>query len=326
MLPSFLAELRERDVKLWADGEQLRCDAPAGVLTAELRAQLASRKTEILTFLRAADALSRQQRAIVPLQPRGTRPPIFGVAGHNGDVFCYRALARYLGDDQPFFGLEPPGLDGESRPLTRIADLAAYFTTQIRSFQPAREGPYVIAGYCAGGAVALEVGRELREGGADVTVLLFGSPFPTWYRRPSQWQWRLARLVERARERVRSRVWVSPWRWRRYVERKRRDQRERREAARTAAQDPVLVRRGKVERATLAALRRYTPPPPDRFDGRLRLFWPSQTWLPSAGAQWRMLAADCEEYFGPEGCAGDTMLLEPHAREFAELVTQTLGA
>ncbi len=322
MLPAFLAELRERDVQLWADGEQLRCAAPAGVLTPELRAELASRKTEILSFLRAGEALALQQRAIVPLQSGGTRTPIFGVAGHNGDVFCYRALARYLGDDQPFFGLEPPGLDGASAPLTRIADLAAYFITQIRAFRPV--GPYIVAGYCAGGATAFEVGRELLRGGADVTVVLLGSPFPTWYRFPHQQWWRLARLLERAGERVRSLAWVSPGRWRQYLERKRRYRRERRDSAELAVQDPVRGRRRAVERATLAALRRYAPP--SGFAGRLRLFWPSQTWLPSAGPLWRGLAEDCEEYFGPEGCAGDTMLLEPHAREFADLVREALRA
>ena len=125
MVPAFLAELRSRDVEVWADGDHLRCAAPAGVLTLDLRNQLQQRKSEILEFLRSATALAQQQRAIVPLQPRGTRPPVFGVAGHNGDVFCYRALAAHLGDEQPFFGLQPPGLDGLTEPLASVADLAA---------------------------------------------------------------------------------------------------------------------------------------------------------------------------------------------------------
>ena len=110
-------------------------------------------------------AVAHQQRAIVPLQPmirtEGTRTPIFAVPGHNGDVFCYRALARALGEDQPFYGLQPPGLDGESEPLTRIEDLAAYFAAQIRAFLP-QGRCVVIAGFCAGGTVAFELAMPLR--------------------------------------------------------------------------------------------------------------------------------------------------------------------
>src|SRR6185503_5299695 len=135
-VPTLLAELRDRDIQLVADGDRLRCSAPANALTPDLRVQLQQRKNDILEFLRSAEVLSRQQRAIVPLQPHGWRIPVFAVAGHNGDVFCYRALAEHLGDDQPFYGLEPPGRDGQSDPLTCVEDLAAYFAAQIRSFRP----------------------------------------------------------------------------------------------------------------------------------------------------------------------------------------------
>ena len=116
----FLVELRSRDIRVWPEGDQLRCSAPAGALTPELREHLRQRKSEIVEFLSAAAATARQQRAIVPLQPRGERVPVFAVGGHNGDVFCYRALAEHLGDDQPFFGLQPPGVDGRKDVLREV--------------------------------------------------------------------------------------------------------------------------------------------------------------------------------------------------------------
>ncbi len=164
-LQRFLADLHERGVHLYAEGDRLRCTAPPGVLTPQLRDRLQQHKDEILEVLRSGAALARQQRAIVPLERRGTRTPVFAVAGHNGDVFCYRALAQHLGDHQPFFGLEPPGLDGRSEPLTRVEDLAAYFAEQIRAFQP--DGQYILAGFCAGGTVAFELARQLLQGGAS---------------------------------------------------------------------------------------------------------------------------------------------------------------
>ncbi|MGF1482019.1 MAG: amino acid adenylation domain-containing protein [Cyanophyceae cyanobacterium] len=47
----FLADLAKRDIKLWVEEGRLRCNAPKGVLTADLRAQLQERKAEILAFL-----------------------------------------------------------------------------------------------------------------------------------------------------------------------------------------------------------------------------------------------------------------------------------
>src|SRR5438477_7216938 len=311
----FLAVLRDRDIQVWTEGDRLRCSAPAGTLTAELRRELGERKNEILKFLRSAQLLTQQQRAIVPLQSRGTRTPVFAVAGHNGDVFCYRALAQQLGDDQPFFGLEPPGLDGRSEPLRRVEDLAAYFAEQMRAFQP--HGPYILAGFCAGGTVAFELARQLSRGGASIRcVALFGCPDPTWYRLPSQLGWRLRQQMTRVAGHARAFRSLS---WRElssYIAERRRQRRALRATADAAALDPVLVRRAAVERATIAAIRRYRPAP---FAGRLSLFLPCPGWLPSATPVWASLAECTDEYVGPTGCDNDTMLRPPFAAHFAAL-------
>jgi amino acid adenylation domain-containing protein len=47
----FIDHLRGLDVKLSAEGDRLRCNAPDGVLTSELREELAQRKQEILKLL-----------------------------------------------------------------------------------------------------------------------------------------------------------------------------------------------------------------------------------------------------------------------------------
>jgi len=51
-VPELVAQLRHLDVRLHADGDRLRCSAPKGVLTAELREQLSIRKGELLAWLR----------------------------------------------------------------------------------------------------------------------------------------------------------------------------------------------------------------------------------------------------------------------------------
>jgi thioesterase domain-containing protein len=311
---TFLEELRSRDIQVWQDGGQLRCNAPSGVLTPDLRDALRQRKGDIVEFLRSAEAFARQQRAIVPLQQQGSRTPVFAVPGHNGDVFLYRALAQHLGDDQPFFGLQPPGLDGHSEPLQSVDDLAAYFAAQIRAFRP--NGPYIIAGYCAGGTIAYELARQLLQQGASISfVIMFAGAHPMWYRfLPQQWE-RIALRAKRLRKHVVALASGSYRESRLYITEK---LGRRADANRLAGPDPILTLRGRLKQITAAAVRRYEP---RDFAGRLCQVVPSKSCVISGDPMllWRKVAPHMEEYYGPDGCEGDIMLLEPHVRPFAEV-------
>jgi thioesterase domain-containing protein len=319
-IATFLHELRNRDIWLRAEGEQLRCSAPAGALTAELRELLRLRKSEILEFLRAADSIARQPEAIVPLRAQGRRVPVFALGGHNGDVYAFRDLARHLGEDQPFFGLWPPGLDGHSEPLARIEDLAAYFAAQMRSLR--RDGPYIIAGYCGGGAAAFELARQLAQGGAQVSFLaLFGCPHPTLYRfNLPYWSKRVLKHTQvlaalpsfdEQRKYVAGRI-------RARLEQVRRERNPQ-------GDDPVSLMKFKFEQVTLAAVRSYTP---GRFTGRVCLFIPNRQWWSAKGAavRWRSAAPRTEDYYGPDSVDPDRMLDEPHAPHFAELFKRCCDA
>jgi thioesterase domain-containing protein len=319
-LQPFLAELHRRDVRLTVDGDRLRCKAPAGVLTAGLRDQLKERKSEILALLRSAQAVALQPQAVVPLQPRGKRTPVFAVPGHYGDVFGYRALALRLGDDQPFFGLEPPGLDGASAPLTKVEDLAAYYAAQIQATQPA--GPYVIAGHCAGGAIAFELAQQLQQRGATVRLLvLFACPYPTYYRIAPQLKQAAVQQVQRIGRHARALTKLSFPQARQYIAGKLRRLQGERDAGHAAMADPVLVRRAVVSRATVAAIRRYTPV---GYAGRVSLILPNREWLHSGAEplRWRSVAPQAEHSFGPDECNPDLLLMEPDAGPIADLFRQ----
>lgn len=315
---ALLEDLRRRDIHVWADGERLRCNAPAGAMTPQLRDQLRQRKHALLEFLRSAGTLTRQPRAIVPLEPRGTRTPIFGVAGHNGDVFCYRALAHHLGDDQPFYGLQPPGLDDGSEPLTRIEDIAAYFAQQMRALRAS--GPCIIAGYCTGGMIAFELGRQLLREGMQVGLLaLFGAPYPTRYRRLPLLQDRLEQRAQGLAQHVGALAARPPRDWPGYIAAWRRDRAARRAADCANERDPLIRRRVKLEDATVAAARGYAPAP---FHGRACLYLPGRDWVRTRNQplRWRSLVQSPEEYYGPVGCDSNNMLREPYAAQFAELL------
>jgi thioesterase domain-containing protein len=317
MVASLLAELRNRDIRIRAEGNRLQCDAPAGALTPELREALKQRKSEIIEFLRTAETLVRQQRAVVPLQPLGTGTAVFGVGGHNGDVFCYRAFVSALGGEHPFFGLQPPGLDGQSEPIPDVEALARYFAEQVTSFRS--DGPYSIAGFCAGGSIAFELARQLAARGEPVRVVaLFGCPFPSAYRAIPQLRMRLTRDVGRINAHARALAGLSLRGQYEYIARKLEQRRARMAASRPLESDAVLALRARVEKATLAAVGRYEPKP---FPGVLGLFLPNRAWAdsPDLPLRWRTVAQSAEAYFGPDECNGDLMLREPYAPVFAEL-------
>jgi len=50
----FVAELQARGIRVWAEGERLRYDAPAGGLTPDLRDQLRARKAALLEYFEQA--------------------------------------------------------------------------------------------------------------------------------------------------------------------------------------------------------------------------------------------------------------------------------
>ncbi|HEY3319088.1 MAG TPA: thioesterase domain-containing protein, partial [Planctomycetota bacterium] len=115
--------------------------------------------------------------SLVPMQTKGSRPPFYCVHPVGGNVLCYHDLARGLGEDQPVYGLQAPGLDGEQGFNFRIEELARQHVREIRQFQP--DGPYYLGGASMGGLVAFEIAQQLVEQGAEVGLLaLFDTPGP----------------------------------------------------------------------------------------------------------------------------------------------------
>ncbi|MGH8002354.1 MAG: thioesterase domain-containing protein, partial [Brasilonema sp.] len=107
--------------------------------------------------------------SLVAIQPNGSKPPLFCIHPRGGEILCYRSLAMHLGSDQPVYGLQPQGLDGEQPLLTRVEDMAALYIKEMQTIQP--KGPYYIAGYSFGGIVAYEIAQEFYRQGEKVGIL-----------------------------------------------------------------------------------------------------------------------------------------------------------
>lgn len=126
---------------------------------------------------------SQTAHCLVEITPAttGARPPFFCVHPAGGDVLCFFPLARHLGPDQPFYGLQARGLEDEHDPFPTIEEMAAAYIEELRRVQPA--GPYRLGGWSFGGLAAFEMARQLRAAGQEVALLAVidtGPGVPEW--------------------------------------------------------------------------------------------------------------------------------------------------
>ncbi len=123
---------------------------------------------ELASYLEQPAAAERSP-TLIPIQEGGERTPFFCVHGFGGGVLGYADLARLLGSNQPFYGLQAAGLTGDEDVDESIERMASRYVAAMREVQPS--GPYLIGGYCFGGVVAFEMARQLEAVGDSVPLV-----------------------------------------------------------------------------------------------------------------------------------------------------------
>lgn len=112
---------------------------------------------------------------IVPIQPGGTRPPIYGIHVLGTNECFFRPLAAELGPDQPVLGLSVGPLTKDA-PIT-VEDTADLYFRNIQAHQP--EGPLCLAAVSQGSFIAYHLAQLLVAAGRDVRMLaLFDAAGP----------------------------------------------------------------------------------------------------------------------------------------------------
>ena len=281
---------------------------------------------EVPTIEGLADAIRQGSRpasgrSLVAIQPAGSRPPLFVVPGVGGSVLGYHTLARLLGPEQPFYGLQSRGLDGTRQPLDSIERIASEYLAEIREVQPS--GPYHLIGMCMGGVVAYEMAQQLRAAGQAVRFLGLLETWP-----PDV----ASTLPRRLAARAPALLALVATRLQLYAETLRRLRgRERLRylggrlkllADLLAGRDPFRGARGElaqraVARANLRAFGRYLPRP---YHDRVVLFWAEGRQVtPGADLRrrWLELALGGVEVRTAPGDDSGLMLTEPHVRALA---------
>jgi thioesterase domain-containing protein/acyl carrier protein len=114
---------------------------------------------------------------LVEIQRGSFKQPLFLVHPVGGHVYIYRDLARYLGSDQPVFGIQAHASDGETESFAKVEEMAARYIEAVRVQQP--EGPYFFGGSSFGGTVAFEMAQQLNAQGEKIALLtLIDTPGP----------------------------------------------------------------------------------------------------------------------------------------------------
>jgi thioesterase domain-containing protein len=90
----------------------------------------------------------------------------------------FSELARYLGPEQPVFGIIMEWRNlGRLNSRTVIQELASYYLEKIDRLQP--HSPYLLAGFAEGGILAFEIAQQIIARGQQVTLLaLLDAPRP----------------------------------------------------------------------------------------------------------------------------------------------------
>ncbi|MFI6844972.1 non-ribosomal peptide synthetase [Kitasatospora sp. NBC_00085] len=103
---------------------------------------------------------------IVPMQLSGDKTPLFCVHPGVGEVLVFVNLAQYFVGDRPFYALRARGFNDGEKPFRTFEEMVDTYVAAIRARQP--HGPYAVAGYSYGGAVAFEIAKVLEEQGERV--------------------------------------------------------------------------------------------------------------------------------------------------------------
>ena len=272
--------------------------------------------------------------SLVAINPSGSKPPFFCVHALGGNVLEYYDLARHLGQDQPFYGLQSRGLNENLSPDTRVEEMAAHYIKEMREVQP--EGPYFIGGRSLGGMVAFEMAQQLRAQGQAIGLLALLDTYPSGYAKLFRDEATLPATLRRAAKRTKAHVaniqglsvndglaYVVDKA--RFAPRKLKSQVWRRVYSSYEKLDRPLPQTFRdVKEFNSLAVREYAP---QIYDGRVTLFWASGDLRTSIDlvAGWRALAGGGIEVHEIPGSHLD-IVKEPHVQELAEKLSGCLEA
>ena len=106
---------------------------------------------------------------IVCMNTSGSKPPLFLIHPGVGEVLVFVGLAKQMADDRPVYALRAKGFDNGDPTFDTFEEMVECYVSSIERVHP--YGPYNVAGYSYGGAIAFDIAKSLEAKGKVVSFL-----------------------------------------------------------------------------------------------------------------------------------------------------------
>lgn len=127
--------------------------------------------------------------SIAPIRRSGNQPPVFCVHGRT------QFLTQTLPEDWPVY-LVFGDVMRQKQMLSSVESVASHYLNELLSVQG--QGPYYILGFSAGGMIAYEMARQLKQRGLQVGLVALADPPP--FLAMSHWRFRIYRKLFHLRQ------------------------------------------------------------------------------------------------------------------------------
>ena len=144
--------------------------------TAQLFRSVRAARTWLRTS--AGDAAASPVAGCVMMKPgNDDEPPLFMIPGAAGSILQLGPIAAAMQIAAPVYAIRPRGMVEEEMPFAHLDEMASYAVGLMRQVRP--QGPYLLAGYSAGGLIALEMAQQLTAAGHDVPLVVLLDTYPS---------------------------------------------------------------------------------------------------------------------------------------------------
>ncbi|KAF9082863.1 hypothetical protein BGX27_004365, partial [Mortierella sp. AM989] len=118
---------------------------------------------------KSADNSEVAFNVLLPLKSKGNRSPVFCIHPIFGLSWSFFGLSKHLHSEQPLFGLQSRGINGDGQPASSIGEMVQDYMDQIVKVQS--QGPYHLLGWSFGGSIAHSLAAHFEKLGETVGLL-----------------------------------------------------------------------------------------------------------------------------------------------------------